>query len=651
MPISASITLTVLNWKGFYIGGELQGPVGKDDLKFLGLQLAAKMIELLAVASLSTIMLALVRGQLMSESLPFGAVTAGYEFSRLSFLWSRGFVATCVTKFSSVRQKTLLITTIIVFTILSTTIGPSAATAALPVLRNWPAGGTVFWLNATSQELWPSRLDEVAVSDLPCTPLQNISCFPGNYDALADGLLSLWPRSTYSGPDGGTFRNVIPEKVFVAARRSMRALEVRFKGPFIYQPELTAATTPSACIADAASQMERYWFIANQIQCLAGRARFCYYKDLFSSVKAMQPVTYVRCSANNVDSSPQFPKIDQEANSYPLIDYKGSMIGSRQWFEQSTRNGSSLGLSWVDLAEDDFGQTSVGAVVALPAGQKVDSINQVLCCTIDARWAHANATVSFLGGPDMVSGSPKNWFLGGRLQKGSNGQPLWSQIRIGPSWGEAINPIIPERSISVFEMLCNSVARLNDVSITLSPVNAAESILAVMITDSLARTGSLASILGSLKGLSSGEWSNEFLPKHATFGPGGSAFNYTPKAGENSTKFEMRSAALGYGYGIATANLLSMIVLCVYSLIAIIHVFTSVCCTKTTSSAWESITEIIALAVSSSPSPSLRNTGAGIDTLGVFKQPVKIGVSDECLQMVFNDEKAVNKVSQNEYYG
>ncbi|KAL8748053.1 MAG: hypothetical protein Q9190_000138 [Brigantiaea leucoxantha] len=329
VPISASITLTVLNWKGFYIGGELQGPVGKDDLIFLGLQLAAKMIELLVVASLSTIMLALVRGQLMSESLPSGAVTAG---------------------------------------------------------------------------------------------------------------------------------------------------------------------------------------------------------------------------------SPQFPKIDQEANWYPLIDYKGSMIGSRQWFDQSTRNGSSPGLSWVDLAEDDFGQTSVGAVVALPAGQEVDSINQVLCCTIDARWAHANATVSFLGGPDMVSGSPKNWFLGGRLQKGSNGQPLWSHIRISPSWGEAI-------------------------------------------------------------------------------------------------KFEMRSAALGYGYGIATANLLSMIVLCVYSLISIIHVFTSVCCTKTTSSAWESITEIIALAVSSSPSPSLRNTGAEIDTLGVFKQPVKIGVSDECLQMVFNDEKAVDKVSQNEYYG
>ena len=102
---SASVPLLALNWKGYYIGSELQGPVGKDDLKFLGLQFAAKILELLAVASLSTVMLALIRGQLLTDSLPFGAVTVGYEFSKLSLLCSKGFVAIFATRFYSTRRK------------------------------------------------------------------------------------------------------------------------------------------------------------------------------------------------------------------------------------------------------------------------------------------------------------------------------------------------------------------------------------------------------------------------------------------------------------------------------------------------------------------------------------------------------------------
>lgn len=101
IPISASATLLGFNWRGYYIGGELSGPVGADRLRFLGLQLAAKIVELLAVASLSTILFALGRGQLISDSLPFGAVTAGYEVNRPSLLWSKEFIATSATRFSS----------------------------------------------------------------------------------------------------------------------------------------------------------------------------------------------------------------------------------------------------------------------------------------------------------------------------------------------------------------------------------------------------------------------------------------------------------------------------------------------------------------------------------------------------------------------
>jgi hypothetical protein len=87
----------------------------------------------------------------------------------------------------------------------------------------------VFWLNATSQELWPSQLDEVAVSDLPCTSSQNGSCFPLNYNLLADEIISFWPSSLAS--NGDALKRVIREKVLISGRQSLYTLATRFKGP------------------------------------------------------------------------------------------------------------------------------------------------------------------------------------------------------------------------------------------------------------------------------------------------------------------------------------------------------------------------------------------------------------------------------------
>jgi hypothetical protein len=171
-----------------------------------------------------------------------------------------------------------------------------------------------------------------------------------------------------------------------------------------------------------------------------------------------------------------------------------------------------------------------------------------------------------------------------------------------------------------------------------------------MITDGLASTSSLATILGSLKGLDSGEWINELLPKGSVFGTGGSAFNYSFQAGDQSIKFEARTTVNGYGYGVTTAPLLSTLVLLIYSLIAMIYVVYLICFAKTTSSSWESITELVALAANSTPSLTLKNTGAGIATLRTLKQPVKIGVSNDRLQMVFNDGETVGEITRNKCY-
>lgn len=649
LPVGASVTLVVFNWRGYYIGGELSGAIGMHSLKLLGLQFAAKMLELLAMASLTTILFAFLRNRLMFDFLPFGAMTAGFEFSKLSMLWSKEFVATCAATFSTPSKKIFLITIIIIFTILGATIGPSAAVASQPVLRNWDAGGTVFWLNVNSQDLWPSLLNESRMPDLHCSS-GDISCYPPSYSLLASQLLSFWPASDFSSVQTGT-KSTVPEKAWLSGRHSRSAMAVRFRGPFVYEPELTVATAPSTAITDAVSEIQTYWFGANAHLCDEGKARFCYYNDIFYQVKATQPISYVKCEASNVNTTIRFPRVDQGDRDFPLIEYNSTIIGTQDWLEKSVGNEASPVLSWVDLPEGQFGRSSIGAVIALPKTNTSGNPSQVIACTVDARWAKATATSSFLDGPMSAAGIPDNWIIGDRLAIKSDGQPKWPQVRISTDWAEAINPTTTEPPSSAFASLCNSVGGFDDIQKAPDTVSAVESILALMITDQLARLGNTATILGSLKSSPENQWMDEILPKGSVFGKGGSAFDYEPKEGDQVTEFTSAVTVNGYGYGISTASLLSTLVLVVYSLIAVLYVVHTICFAKTTSSSWDSITELIALAFNSMPSSAIQNTGAGIATLKTLKEPVRIGVSDNCLQMVFEDRKDFDLITPDETYG
>jgi hypothetical protein len=656
LPVAASITLLVLNLKGYYIGGDLSGANGPEGtgIRLLILQFLSKALELLAVASLSCMLFALIRYSLIHGDLPYGAITAGFEFTKLSMLWSKEFVATCSTGFHSRRRKTLLISTIVVFTILGASLGPSFATALQPTLQNFDGGGTSFYI---PKDLWPIDLDEMAQTEKACSSANN-SCFPPNHNLISDELLSHWPSSFPQVEDYG-FAQTLPEQTLLSGPYTLRELAVRSRGPFIYQPIFTAATTPSAAIADAVTRLAKYWTIANHAVCFERNSGFCFYKDILFSVEALQPVTFASCNANNVNSTLKFPKIDESSDPLPLVELHNSTFTSREWFTQVTNHGSDSNLIWVELPASSFGLTSIGAVVALPGNNVAGYAGQILTCTIDARWANSTAIASFTGGPMAVRGEPNDWFLTSRLQKKPGGNFEWPQIRIAPQWADGINPIIDAKNVSVFTLLSNSVGRLGDISMAPSLVNAVEAILVVILAEGLSRVGNTASIQGFLKGFEENEWMSQILPDKTVFGTGGSAFNYTFRPGDPFVKFEMKVAVSGYGYGITTATILSSLVLLTYSLIAITYIVHSVCFSRSTSSTWESISELIALAMSSTPVPMLKNTGAGISSLTTLKQKVRIGVSEDAqLQMIFVGEengKTYEKadfegVSQNESY-
>jgi hypothetical protein len=635
IPTMASIILVTFNFKGYYIGGELSGPKGEDGLKLLGLQFTAKMLELWTVASLSCIIFALIRNQLLDGNIPFGAVTTGFEFSKISLFWSKEFIATCAGNFKSPLAKLLLVSTIAVFTILGATLGPAAAVTSQPSLRNWPAGGTTFYLNTTFDDIYPSRLDKASISQLPCSVTPNTPCFPPNHYLLAQELLSHWPNQESQAEDYD-FPQVMPENILISGRRALRNLAVRFVGPFVYRPPLSVATVPLASIADAVAKTMNYWTMANRGRCAEGKQGFCFYNDIFFSVDAMQPVTFVACHPNEVGSTLRFPNVDPDEGGPLLVDLMNNALGSQEWFNDSTRNGAASGLDWIDLPAANFGRSSLGAIVSIPKANTSDAPDRVLACTVDARWANATAIGSFLKGPRIVSGFPADWFTTGRLRLTSKGQLLWPQVQITPAWAQNLNPTVEGLNMSVFTLLSNSVGGLSDISLVPDSANAVEGILAVMVADGMSRTGNLVTIQGSLKEGGENDWTDEILPRQV-FGNGGSAFNYSLVEGHQFARFQLLVTVNGYGYGLATASLLSCLVLMVYSTIALVYVMHSTYF-STTSSAWESISEILALAMNSRSTAALHNTSAGIFSLNTLKESVSIGVDNGHLELVFHKD-------------
>lgn len=83
IPAFLSIALIALNCIGFFAGNELQGFKGQDELKLGLLQVAAKLQELLIVASVGSVIFHLIRSELVfGDGMTLGLLVSGFSFSQ-----------------------------------------------------------------------------------------------------------------------------------------------------------------------------------------------------------------------------------------------------------------------------------------------------------------------------------------------------------------------------------------------------------------------------------------------------------------------------------------------------------------------------------------------------------------------------------------
>lgn len=126
LPLAAVLTLIVINARSLFIG-EVSATT------ITALQFCAKLLEVLAQASITTILLGLIRQQaIASDHLSLGDLLAPHRVTDVSYLWSLDFWGAFTAKRMHNTKRAAILLATVIAVILAALVGPSSAIAMIP---------------------------------------------------------------------------------------------------------------------------------------------------------------------------------------------------------------------------------------------------------------------------------------------------------------------------------------------------------------------------------------------------------------------------------------------------------------------------------------------------------------------------------------
>lgn len=647
IPVSAAMTLIVLNLKQYYVGGELAGQHGHDDQKLGALQFAAKLHELLMIASLATSVFTYIRRELVfGEGVPFGALSAGLEIDKASFLYSPNLWGAIWAEWHRKRKKWTLLTILISATMLGITVGPSTANLMRPRLLDWPAGGTDFWVGVGQDELSPELLTSSQSTSHCMDDLNDQACPHAGWELIGQQYQSFWPQLQTMGS--------MPESLNIPSPFSMRTMTVRQRSTeddnssrAIWQNAYSLATVQQSVIADALSEVGRLWAYAAANNNL--RQQFVYRRQATFTTPAYQPITQARCHeiayfADEPKFAYSFP-ILQAPSPYYYIDPQPRFTLTDttliRKLDESANSYDNPTLTWLDRDELRAPtNNSIYAVAFFPNTTSNDT--RLYCCTIDSIFTETriSATRNWPLGPKYVTGSDRGMLGLGTSLSGA------IRTKIDPSWAAMLNPYTASgQNATVFSHLASSAGVWNS-SHPAKYYNfpfIVESILAQVVANGVARSTYNSTMVGQLKGANPGDpweggfWVEAMFPRHG-LGWGGAAFDIDPATAAVSTMFTMQATVNGYAWSyIGKIQVAAITTMLAYSIFAIAHISWALG-TGWSSASWDSTQEIVALAINSRMPYSMHDTGAGIDTIKPMKEKVVVRDMKSRVEYVFRGQ-------------
>ena len=336
-------------------------------------------------------------------------------------------------------------------------------------------------------------------------------------------------------------------------------------------------------------------------------------------------------------------------------------------------------LKWIELPQDPFNGTAIGAVVLLPRADE-NATQEVLLCNLGAGWGSSKMNMSTFGAGSQAVSSVIDTNLAPGSTKDANSTSIFPttlmpltkelsnvdlqfylpdfpqrQLIATEDWAAYLNPSVSTSNTTVFHRLMSSHLLEKDIGIS------ATIILTSLLANGLAMIGSTSQLQGTVRTVVDSDGS-EGLDGDYWFSGKGDVFVVDPVESKDWVRLRVYSTFEGFAYNTRGAiPKVAIGVLLTYCIFALAHVLYAGI-SGISSTCWDSIGEVTALAVNSKPTALLRNTCAGITELSIFKTPIRVlafrdndNSDGEHLELVFGDldEKSIQHqvIKENRVYG
>ncbi|KAH8665476.1 hypothetical protein BGZ61DRAFT_366668, partial [Ilyonectria robusta] len=567
-----AFALILLNASSLYLGGDMPGTIDRDSEKLFGLLFAAKIHELLMLASVGSILGAYIRMELSrdnSTGLPFGALFSPFQFQNLSFLFSSEMAGVYFHDWKKTRRQALFIGLVVACCILGVSVGPSSATLMRPRLDTWAAGGTTFWVNITEDELYPKAIANSAGLSSCLVDSGDLSCPVGNWQILDQAFFSYWPQLKMQSPEHGP--ESMPGYMIVQSRYSGRDFRIKSSGRMIWAAKNTLASVPLSPLADAVAELGRLWSIA---AASASDIKYKYRQEAYFTLEALQPVVMTRCQSNG------FPVLDSMSDSEPY---------NQTISEDSAGIDPIPAIAWLDDKPlMDRLNSSVAAVVTIPGSGELSPSTQF--CSIKAVFAPSSYQAKW-SRQKVVTGWPSG------IEDEDFLDSSFQAITVDASWARYLNPRISGTNNTVLASILRSAGLWSAGTPSQGwDGEIVESVLAALIANGISRAQYNATFgLELLKA----KWTEEMVSQKSRIWAAndtnlGHVFN-NPEDPGRRTKLKFYATVHGYSYNlVGKAQLLTVVILILYMCLVISHLGVFMA-TGRSWAGWNSLPEAIAV--------------------------------------------------------
>ncbi|KLU87925.1 hypothetical protein MAPG_06915 [Magnaporthiopsis poae ATCC 64411] len=618
LPLAGSVAIAWLLRRDRWIGATL------DPNLNLVIQIAAKVLELLIMASLSAMIFTFVRSEVaLGKGAPLAAYLAGGAIRSPAYIISDEFWGMARGTFSSNPKKYCFLLFSLLCCVVASLTAPFTAAALQPINGWFTTGGTPFNIDTRGYPLLPSR-DKMITSnstfgDGACAVAGNASCPSGGWESLLplaallpsiNGAPGLWPVP-YSE---GTFTI---------------AIRVHEPESRVLMPHRAYALGIGRVVVIIEEALRKTWL--QERRWLRGsRSRYWTF-GYFAGVITRCRVTVATQESLLQTGSSRLIVFPDVRSSEPLRLYQNMTIENPDLDRfLAARNTSTPQLFFFNPDAALAKNVSIASVVSLPlnGGDARPSSSVLYGCVSNTPWVEEDLETTQdrqMTGPAQPANV--DW----------NRAVSYTPATVHTSYANLTNvPVEAAGGTTVFQRLAEAAGLgllLNDKSFRKtwvgSPaahrtaertVHHVETLINLLLANGMSNTGAGAQPKLELRN-KNGEWWRDFFPFVPQFGinqirdvmslfnipPVGAFVHPTlegvPEAHQVSLWFN--AAMFGYGYSAqagGSMHFFRMVWMFVYVAIAALFTLWSVCVAGISSSSWDSPIEVVALALRS-PKP------------------------------------------------